>query len=451
MKKLLILLSCVIIIGSAPLNAMKRNQDQVTAEPEPAQPLWLPDDLITKIAAICDPESQANLSMTSRSFDKYASIKNNQTIINQPEFEIKKDNRLFYLFYGCLHNLKNLVNKALQTFDLEKKENDWRNEECYPDKQILHEAKYQIDQCIKTDACKLLPHYSDMVRSRSNATIFDLAGSNNDAQLFNLCIKNPQFNHLNAIPSWIVGSLMPGSAQFKQNTDDDFTKATLAMLKILLMHKRYSAHQLCSYYENGDPFQLTLWSTPSLTAAKLFLDYDTVNDINRRGYDTDYPETLLHTYIGLPNTIKLLLTHPKIDVNIQDREGRTALHRAADVDNNNLETTKLLLAHPKIDVNLQDSKGNTPLHMAIENYKDESVEIIKLLLAEPRMDVNLQNNEGNTPLHSAAKSEDLDKIELLLAHPKINISILNKEGISPTQCMINTEESSIDDFDNKKI
>jgi len=452
MKKLLILLSCALIIGSAQLSAMKRDNSHITTAPQPVQAPWLPGDIITKIAATCDLESQANLSLISKWFNQCASIKNNPAIVNQPEFEINGKNRLYYLFYGCIHNLKNLVNKALQNFDPEKKKNNWYGEEYYPDKQILHEAKYQIDQCIKTDTCKLLPCYSDIERSRSADTIFDLAGSNNDAQLFNLCIKNPQFNHLNAMPSCIAKNLDYDPALFckvdYQNTDENWTKEQFVMLKILLMHNRYSTNQLCYHYSNNEPCTLPLWTTPSLTAAKLFLDYDTVNDINRHeDEDRSWAPTLLHTYLNLPNTIKLLLTYPKIDVNIQDTKGRTPLHRAAR-GRDSMETAKILLAHPDINVNLQDDDGNTPLHDAIDRY-DDGTEIIKLLLADPRTDVNLQNNGGDTPLHTAAKSKyDWEKASLLLAHPKINLSMFNIKGISPIQCMINTEQSFIYDLNN---
>jgi hypothetical protein len=59
------------------------------------------------------------------------------------------------------------------------------------------------------------------------------------------------------------------------------------------------------------------------------------------------------------------LTHPEIDVNIQNSETEVPSSKA--VENGDVEIVKLLLAHPEIDVNIQNSETEVPLSKAVEN------------------------------------------------------------------------------------
>ena len=89
----------------------------------------------------------------------------------------------------------------------------------------------------------------------------------------------------------------------------------------------------------------------------------------------------------------------------------------------NIEIIKLLLAHPKIDVNLysilkyDQIKNETPLHTAIKN---KNIEIIKLLLSHPKIDVNMK----------LISIFCLNVIFNLLFHFKEIISIFILNGIS---------------------
>ena len=92
---------------------------------------------------------------------------------------------------------------------------------------------------------------------------------------------------------------------------------------------------------------------------------------------------------------KLLLDQNGLDVNKVDTwrryglEAQTSLHLAA---NRGLEEmVKLLLSHPDIDVNSQGRSGRTPLHAATNNG---CMEIIVLLLAHPGIDVNSLEDYG---------------------------------------------------------
>jgi ankyrin repeat protein len=57
------------------------------------------------------------------------------------------------------------------------------------------------------------------------------------------------------------------------------------------------------------------------------------------------------------NTLKLLLQHENIDVNVKDNSGNTPLHYFS-----NKETTELLLNHENIDVNAKDNDGRLVLN-----------------------------------------------------------------------------------------
>ncbi|KAG2008801.1 ankyrin repeat domain-containing protein 50 [Coprinopsis cinerea AmutBmut pab1-1] len=83
---------------------------------------------------------------------------------------------------------------------------------------------------------------------------------------------------------------------------------------------------------------------------------------------------------------QLLLSHPELDVNEQDRYGVTALMQAASLSR--LDATRLLLQHPRIDVNAKDESGNTALWRAIPKGLSSSYyeDLIELLLNRPDLE-----------------------------------------------------------------
>ncbi|KAM9972955.1 hypothetical protein ACTFIR_012326 [Dictyostelium discoideum] len=82
--------------------------------------------------------------------------------------------------------------------------------------------------------------------------------------------------------------------------------------------------------------------------------------------------------------------------------------------NNRLEIVKLLLEHPKLDINQLDSKGRSICHIACKQHQQDSLEILKLLLkygANP----HLHAPNGYYPLHLATKENNLKIVKLLLS------------------------------------
>jgi len=82
-----------------------------------------------------------------------------------------------------------------------------------------------------------------------------------------------------------------------------------------------------------------------------------------------------------------ILHDKKIDVNYQNKDGRTALHFAAGQDNNAL--TLILLDHGA-NVALHDYQGWTPLHAAVDS---NAFSVVKTLL-DNKADLLAENFEG---------------------------------------------------------
>ncbi len=94
----------------------------------------------------------------------------------------------------------------------------------------------------------------------------------------------------------------------------------------------------------------------------------------------------------------LLERNPEL-IKARDGDGRTPLHRAARATPANLELINLLI-EKKVDVNVQDNSGVTALHSVARRAQREAV---ALLIAQGA-ELNVKDNTGNTPLFYAAVS-----------------------------------------------
>ena len=70
---------------------------------------------------------------------------------------------------------------------------------------------------------------------------------------------------------------------------------------------------------------------------------------------------------GYNTIVASLLARDDVDVNIQDRHGRTALHLAASADSGESKVVSLLLKRADINMTTTDNDGRTPLCVAIDN------------------------------------------------------------------------------------
>jgi len=102
----------------------------------------------------------------------------------------------------------------------------------------------------------------------------------------------------------------------------------------------------------------------------------------------------------------------------------TPLHIA--VEKGYINTIKELLSYPRVNINAKDADHFTPLHSAVKYRGD--MEIIQLFLHDPRTDPNITNNKGETPLHLAAKARRNDIYNLLLGDGRVDPNIRNIKG-----------------------
>ena len=114
------------------------------------------------------------------------------------------------------------------------------------------------------------------------------------------------------------------------------------------------------------------------------------DSINSKQNDSLIDAVKLNSFEKVKNLVK----NKKINLNIQDAFGRTALHYAA--ANDNVRIASLLLQRG-INPNIADHDGWTPLHVAADQ---DSFAIIQLLLNN-KANPLLENNEGKIPFDYA--------------------------------------------------
>ncbi|XP_048244157.1 serine/threonine-protein phosphatase 6 regulatory ankyrin repeat subunit B-like [Haliotis rufescens] len=112
----------------------------------------------------------------------------------------------------------------------------------------------------------------------------------------------------------------------------------------------------------------------------------------------------------------------RADVHIKNKEGKTALHLAAEANCKNC--VKMLV--PKSDMNAQDEHGNTALHY-LHHYQSYYLTKVERVCQETcqifldkRADVHIKNKEGKTALHLAAEANCKNCVEMLLPMSEIN-------------------------------
>ena len=125
---------------------------------------------------------------------------------------------------------------------------------------------------------------------------------------------------------------------------------------------------------------------------------------------------------------ELLLSHPECDVNLQDRDGKTALHTAMA----NLSPTssclliQTFLSHKLFNPNIQDCNGNTPLHLAVikGNYT-----AFKHILKNQQTNPNMVNNEHSSALHIGLSKNSTDEfMEALINHSQCDLNLQDVNG-----------------------
>ena len=92
-----------------------------------------------------------------------------------------------------------------------------------------------------------------------------------------------------------------------------------------------------------------------------------------------------------------------------------------------IEVAIYLIEQCKVDPNLKNQNGNTALHHAIGCGQRE---VVIYLIEQCKMDLNALNNNGYTILHIAALSKNISLVKPLLYYGA-DLSIKNKAGEYP--------------------
>jgi ankyrin repeat protein len=141
------------------------------------------------------------------------------------------------------------------------------------------------------------------------------------------------------------------------------------------------------------------------------------------------------------NFVKKLLKDNRVNLDIQNEQGDNILSFA--IEKKNISLIDFLLT--KLDPNHKDIYENTFVHIAIEisNKKDEDkeLEIIHKLLSK-NINLNDKNIFGDTPLHLAVDKNSVHLVKFLLQN-NANINEKNKKGETPYSLAIRSGRTDI--------
>jgi ankyrin repeat protein len=197
-------------------------------------------------------------------------------------------------------------------------------------------------------------------------------------------------------------------------------------IKLLEEHSfsQYDLITLSTY----DAFEMIIQEVysknPDIELVRNIIEYSPigVNAVDKNG------RTLLME-IATNNNIEILelfLGHREIDPNLKEKDyGRTALMEVMFGREERTEQARLIIEHPKTDINIEDNSGLTALWWgAYWNHAN----IVKLLLDRPDIDINKRYRNGNTVLMDIAHTKRVEIIEIFLQYPRVDKTLQNDDG-----------------------
>jgi ankyrin repeat protein len=145
---------------------------------------------------------------------------------------------------------------------------------------------------------------------------------------------------------------------------------------------------------------------------------------------------------GSPELVDLLFREPGIKINVEDGDGCTPLHIAAQAGHVNVGERFLEQDPCLINLTSENSNSFTPLDLAIDKGH---VAVVKVLLEfTSESDLTRKNScSGNTTLHIATKRGCVEVTNMLLEHAnKLHFNADNMDGNKPFH--LESEEGNVD-------
>ena len=119
----------------------------------------------------------------------------------------------------------------------------------------------------------------------------------------------------------------------------------------------------------------------------------------------------------------LLLSHPKINVNIRGQNDLTPLIWSCREGHS--EITQKLVSTPGVDLNSQSSGGETA---AIRAAFNNHTECLKILATQDSVEWNIQDTDGWTAAIFAVAKNHVESVRILLTIPNLNWNLRTNEN-----------------------
>lgn len=135
---------------------------------------------------------------------------------------------------------------------------------------------------------------------------------------------------------------------------------------------------------------------------------------------------------GLDNVVQALVEH-KVNVNCKDSESRSPIHIA--ITSKHPIVIRLLLSHPELNMNVTDRSGQTPFAVALRTRDHEAAAAI--LSREPGAAEQF-DSKGRNFLHSAIHNVDVETVLFLIGvSANVNSRIQDSSNRTPLHLAVN--------------
>ena len=132
-------------------------------------------------------------------------------------------------------------------------------------------------------------------------------------------------------------------------------------------------------------------------------------------------DTALHIAVfkGDLEVVKLLINHPRINVNLENKDGERPIVLL--FRQNRMRTRILKILLEKTSLELDFGEGSSSFTHLLCNFNPEFLSIVS---QDSRFKINALNDEGETPIAVAAKRNNWKMFNMLFKHTEVDKSVL---------------------------